>query len=187
MKKLLFSAVLVSLFLFGCSQDVGINEPAQQIGAKKSLIKLPADFQMLTEDQLTVSGKIDGSVGGFIEDSKELKGRGMRGKEMYASLIVPAGAFEGTKVFNIVFDNNDAAVQFTPSPMDFNKPLTLNFSIGGMDLKGVDEHSIDFVYITPQGDFEKVDYESIHVDKRQGTLTVVNAQLNHFSRYGFID
>lgn len=193
MKKFLFSAVIFSLFIFGCSQDVGINEPAQQkqqvqvVSAQKSLIKLTADSGLLTEAQLSIGGLIDGRRGGFITGSKRLRGRRMRDNVMTASLYIPHGAFKGRKYINVLFDNQDASIQFTPSPMEFDKPLTLNFSIVGLDYSEINIDAVDFVYINNQGEFEKVQYESIEKDEDNGTLTVIGAKLNHFSRYGFVD
>ena len=194
MKKLLVSAVLVSLFLFGCSQDANINQPVQQqtqqvqqVSPQKSVIKLPADHKLLTEAQLTIGKRINGEYGGLIMGSKIIPSNNWHFNVMFASLYVPAGAFEGTKYINAIFDNSDASIQFTPSPMDFDKPLSLTFSVSGLDFSGINLDNVDFVYITPQGDYEKIEYSYISKDAATGTLTVFNAKIPHFSRFGFID
>ncbi len=195
MKKLLSTAVLLSLFVFGCSQDVGINNPVQQqqqqqvqqVQQQKSVIKLPADHQLLTETQLTIGKQIDGEVGGFIMGAKIIPGGNMRFNVMYAALYVPAGAFQGTKNINVRFDYSDASIDFNPTGTVFDKPLSLTFSVSGLDFSGINLDNVDFVYINNKGEYEKIEYSYISKDAATGTLKVFNAKLNHFSRYGFID
>ncbi len=82
MKKLLFAAALVSLFMFGCSQDIGVNQPVQSKSTHE-IIKLPAFSSLSSESVVSVSESIDGSVGGAV----------------YLNQTVPGGPF-GQVVFN---------------------------------------------------------------------------------------
>ncbi len=190
MKKILALSILAALFIFGCSKDIGVTEPVQQqvkTQAKKTLVALPAGTQMMTEEQLTIGKMIDGNRGGTIFGSKTMPGGNMRFVSFTALMSIPAGAFTGNKYITMIFDNSSASVQFTPSPTEFDKPLDLSFIVSGLVFTGMNLSNVDFVYITPQGDTEPVHYAYISTNIYFGSLAVYGAELNHFSRYGFVE
>lgn len=186
MKKLLAAAALLSLFLFGCSQDIGVNQPVQS-KATHEIIKLPAISSLSSEAIVSVSETIDGTVGGAVYLNQSVAG-GPFGQVVFnGELDVPQGAYSGTQNIAITFDDQTTAATYTPSPFYFDQPVTLTLELKGLDLTGVDPNTVDFVYIDPTGQIDHVQYSSIQVDLATGTLKVVGAELHHFSRYGFID
>ena len=186
MKNLLIILLLSSgLFLVGCSKDSSLvgptgtditNQPVQTQG--DSFISLP--FTSL--DKLKKEEKeINGDEGGTIEIEGKLK----HGIKFEAKLVIPKGAFEGTKKITVKFDKKIAAFDFSPNNTTFDKPLLFTAKIEGLNLKGIDPNSVQFGYIDKNGNLVPIVYDEIKVDVEEGELAVYNAQLNHFSRYGW--
>ena len=83
--------------------------------------------------------------------------------------------------------NDDfGAATFSPSGT-WAKPVIYNLTIQGIDLSNVDPSKVTFVYMAPDGKYYKAKYQSIYVEKQSGKLQIINAQLPHFSRWGFIN
>jgi hypothetical protein len=78
------------------------------------------------------------------------------------------------------------AATFSPSGT-FLKPVIYNLTIVGLDLSNVDPAKVKFVYMAPNGQYYTPVYERLYVEKQSGKLQIVNAQLPHFSRYGFVN
>jgi hypothetical protein len=75
---------------------------------------------------------------------------------------------------------------FSPSGT-FLKPVIYNLTIVGVDLSNVNPATVSFVYMAPDGKYYKPNYQNIVVDKQCGRLQIINAELTHFSRYGFVN
>jgi hypothetical protein len=77
-------------------------------------------------------------------------------------------------------------MEFGPS-MQFQVDVEYTYTIYGADLTDITEENLDFVYIDVSGNMYPVPYESVSMDTTNGMLKVVNAELPHFSRYGFVN
>ncbi len=187
MKKLLFSIGLSFLLLAGCS-DIGTNsdfpESPNSQGAKKEIVKIPSRSSLGIEAQFTAVETIDGQVGGSVVLNATYPS-GSGSVSISAVLTVPAGAFQGTKDISVTFEDALAAVELLPS-MQFDVPLSLDLSYGGIDLSSVSANSVDFAYIAGENQFQPVQKENLKVDAATGNLSVNKAVLTHFSRYAFI-
>ena len=185
MKKLYLLIAAASLFYFGCS-DVSTNNVNQPVNSGKQIIQLPAKAGMNVESVLSVSEKVNGSWGDILFLNGSYKDN--NGNKIYtiASLIVPGGAFKGTKTLSMTCDQTFAGLDFAPS-MTFDKPLYLTLSFTGLDLKsmGITNSDIGFYYVDDGGNLVPIQNSGIIVSLRTGTLTVIGAQIDHFSRYAF--
>ena len=78
-----------------------------------------------------------------------------------------------------------AALDFGPDGLNLEKPALLTVTFKGIDFeKGAKAEDFDFLYI--DGDqLSPVIYKKIIIDKKKRWIKVVNAELYHFSRYGF--
>ena len=87
----------------------------------------------------------------------------------------------------MTIDDQFAAVSFTPE-MVFSIPAELNLKFEGINLDtlNVVTGDYDFVYIDDYGNIELVAYNAIHVNESKGKIWVNKADINHFSRYGWI-
>lgn len=176
MKRLiLFSFVVLGLFLAGCSDQSSLVGPTQQISQQqgRTLIGLPISS---LNKSIKASEKINGAEGGTIEFEGKLKGGKIK---VEGKLVIPAGAFNGTRKISIKLDKKTASFKFGPSGT-FDKPLLFSAEISGLKVKG---NNADFVYIGKNNNLTTVVNDASGID--DGTVYVVNAQLNHFSRYGW--
>jgi hypothetical protein len=84
-------------------------------------------------------------------------------------------------------DDEFAAVSFTP-PMVFSIPAELDLKFEGIDLAKLSAITGDyqFVFISDSYAIEQVTYNTMNVDEPEGKLWVKKADINHFSRYGWI-
>ena len=175
MKRLiLFSFVAVGLFLAGCSEQSSLVGPTQQISQQQGITLI--DLPVTTLDKsVRASKKINGAEGGIVEFEGEIKD----GVEVHGTLVIPAGAFEGTRKISIKLDKKTASFEFGPSGT-FNIPVLFSATITGLNLNG---SNASFVYVENNGGMTNVTSDASGIS--DGGLYVINAQLNHFSRYGW--
>ena len=182
MKKLLTFVLLSVLIFFGCSQDSEITAP---VSRQLKLIELPLPSSGLTVETLTINKWINGANGG--EFSGEYQYQSSTGTvSQYSTLEFSAGAFSGSKNITQTFNTGGAAMEFGPS-MQFSATVKYTYEIYGADLTGINPATLNFVYIDANGYMYPVLYESVSMDENTGMLKVVDAELPHFSRYGFVN
>lgn len=186
MKKFIPPILMIFVLMFGCSPDANITSPDDSIQPKANLIKLPAmKSGLMIEADLRRTKDINGANGGTFEESFEFQS--VNGTvSINSKLVFPAGAFTGFKNISQTFNTETASLEFGPA-MQFNIPVQYTLTVTGLDLTGVNPDSLDFVYVAQDGSITGVDYDSITSNVATGTLTVNNALLEHFSRYGFVN
>jgi len=186
MKYLINLALFSILFFSGCYEESGITSPVDSgSGHQLKLIQLPTSFNGLAVETITYSKDINGNYGG--EFSAQYSYQSNSGTvSQYSTLVFDAGAFSGVKTITQTFNTGGAAMDFGP-PMQFQATLKYTYKITGVDLSGVNPATLTFVYIDANGNMYPVNYESIEIDEATGMLKVVNAELPHFSRYGFVN
>jgi hypothetical protein len=183
MRKFLLFAVFISfLALSGCSHyesDPDALPPA----SSKSFIELPPKTQLSTENTFFTFKLISGLIGGEIGLNAGYNGpNGL--VSINADLNIPSHAFLGLKLISYFINDQYAAVDFFPA-LTFNHSLTFDLTFTGLDLTGVNPDDVDFCYLDFFGHLHHVQYSQIVVDIPTGTLKVVGAKLEHFSRYIF--
>ncbi len=180
MKKLFLSIALAGLLLAGCTNQnslVGPEPVSQQQAPAKQFVPMPQNTHLSVEGSVTVSKEIDGSRGGFVVLLKRVDDI-----TVFATLYVPRGAFEGTENISITV-NNDGTVEFGPNGLEFKKDLRFDYFIQGLELQ---DSEYVFGFLGNDGSIQTlVDYAHISVNHRLGILSVRNAKISHFSRYGF--
>ncbi len=193
MKKLFLFIAAISLFYFGCT-DVATNSINQPVNSSKKMIQLPAKSAPSSKSGLTiasatglsVSQKINGAIGDILFLSGNYTT--LSGNKIFAiaTLIIPSGAFNGRQTLTMACDNTYAGLDFSPS-MTFNKSLYLTLSFTGLDLKsmGVTNSNVGFYYVDDSGNYTPIPNSGVFVDLKAGALTVIAAQIDHFSRYAF--
>ncbi len=100
-------------------------------------------------------------------------------------LNFPRNAFDGEKLVTMSVEQNFGSTTFLPHS-NFNFPAEYDLKYEGLDLTGLSPSQLDFVYMNEDGTYEQVVYDEISMDLSKGKIEIKNAQLPHFSRYGFV-
>lgn len=186
MRKLSYIAALLLLSFVGCMQESNITEPFNSVekSQAKTIIMLPDKADINVEDVFSSSQNINGVTGGEIHLIKNYQAANGQTVNIDCKLTVPANSsFADSR--NITLQVSDqAGVDFYPS-MTFNQPVILNYTITGLDLSGVNPDDVDFFYVDQNGNLAPTVNDGVSVNQASGTLTVVNAQLPHFSRWAY--
>lgn len=189
MKKLLYFLSVLLVVFFGCTETINQTNPIQT--SKKELIPIPPESSFNTETEYSVTKTINGSSGGTMVLHNTYVSSSGHTVTINAVLQIPKGAFEGTTDITLTTDDYYAAVSFNPH-MTFAIPLNLNLSFSGLNLNSlhINPQHVDFCYIEEDedgnGDAEHINYQNLYVNLNAGLVSVTGAQLNHFSRYGFV-
>lgn len=181
MKQILFSILFAGLLLGGCS-DLNNSVAPNQNGNTAKLFKMPQAADMSTETMFTASENVDGEQGGNLQLSGSYQGTSGL-VTVQATLNVPASAYSGEKVLYVANSSAYAEIDFDPS-LTFDTPVLLTATVTGLDLSGVNPANVFFAYLSDDGSYvEPIACDQISVDVANGTLSVTNAHLSHFSRY----
>lgn len=186
MNKTMKLLIIPVLFLFGCEQGIDVSNPLPETSHEYKLIKVPLPEDLRVEDLFTESKDINGDTGGWFVEDFGYSGGPFGYVNFHSVLHFYSGAFSGTETITQTFNTVTAAITFGPS-MQFNVPVDYTLTITGLDLTGVDSEYLSFVYIDASGNLYPVEYEYVDMDASTGMLKVKNAELNHFSRYGFVN
>jgi len=190
MKNLISIIIVLSLSILGCTENGDLVSPnSSQNGTTQiapNWLKFPAADQSRLNKITTVSQSIDGSIGGSITLFDEYSGGPFQFVYVEAEIQFNPGAYYGTKNITLSVDDNDCIVEFGPSSV-FEIPANYTMTITGLDLSNVNVSQIDFVYLRVDGTTEAVAYDKIDVDVAKGKIKVLNAKLDHFSRYGWVN
>lgn len=190
-KKLLVVIVVATLSFWGCSENSSLTEPTDA-QTNQSFLKISDNIEVseLSVEAKSVLGVDDvktlnksflpssisevigdegGNVRFFLSENRALS---------IGKLGIAAGELNNTEV-TVAMVPGAAALDLTPEN-NFSTSAQLTVCFMGVNLPS---SGADFVYIDEDGTQGEVAYDRIIVG--YGWAVVVNAQLNHFSRFGF--
>ncbi|PIW68972.1 MAG: hypothetical protein COW08_09680 [Ignavibacteriales bacterium CG12_big_fil_rev_8_21_14_0_65_30_8] len=174
----------VGLFLVGCSNDSSLVGPTQQnIQSSSSFIALGDNLSLQKSDPLYIVKTVNGNTGGQID----IVGSFDKGKiEVNGTLTVPAGAYSGDLDITILMEGKEAVIDFGPSSITFETPLLFTMEVVGVKIKKKDQGQIHFVYLDGNGTLTPVELlGTTVVNSKDRMLSVYDAPITHFSRYGW--
>ena len=186
MKKVVLTIISALFIIVGCQDDNSILQPVENVHNVSILNKdrnystqdYDHDYFAFFKKKYVVDGK-KGAMLYFNEPFRNEKGEfGI----LNAWLTIPAGAFEGELEFEVLFYLDNYSMELYPSPFTFKKPLSLTLYFYNVDLSEKD-NLLDFRYVEGAG--EDVEYRYKKIDIENGNIFVWDAQLHHFSRYGW--
>ncbi len=185
MKKVLYFILAAGLFFFGCS-DVGTNVVNQPATSNKTIVKIPAKSGHAIVSGLSVDKNINGSLGGIIILNSGFDAEDGSQVGVFATLKIPRNAFDGTTDISMAADVEYAGLIFGPH-MVFNVPLRLNLTFTGLNFKelGIKNDKVGFYNVDDNGNLIPVPNNGVFINYSTGTIRVVDAQIDHFSRYAF--
>ncbi len=197
MKKYFLLLVTAGLVLSGCNSENLIVDPvqsnsnvkqSQSLVIETGFIQLPVIKQTGNNiaSDLTDTDLIYGNKGGELEVEGKLGIAKSSVVEVHGTLDIPKGAFKGSKTLSMSADKNSTSVTFGPSGSFFDKSLLLDLEYKGLNLVGIDVSKIKFVYLSSDGIYSIIPNDGIQVDVKEGKLEVHGAQIDHFSRFGFV-
>ena len=184
MKKVLSVAAVLMVLFVGCSKDVNINSPVQD-QVTEEFVTRTGSQGLSSEATFSTSKVIDGSKGGLLQIGDQWTTQSGKQGSVYAYLYFPAGAFSGIKTITMTVDNGKLTGTFGPG-MSFSKPVSFSVLFAGVNLSNQTQSQYTFVYYDTAGKKYEISSSYIYFDRTKGVLGILNAQLPHFSRYGFI-
>ena len=191
MNKYFYILMLLALFAIGCKDNSNIVSPVDNavktndIVSNPNWITLPPSTENALKKDVAVSKLIHDYEDSELEINTWYRSRS--GKiSIYAAAEFQKYSFNGNRYVTMSVNDEFGTTDFSPSGV-WTKPVIFNLRISGIDLHNVDRSLVDFVYMAPDGSYHKAIYKRIYVNTRRGILQVVNAQLPHFSRWGFIN
>lgn len=186
MKNILITFIIFIPYFIGCT-DTPIS-PFEQDSVSYQLIKLPPKAGLSADSLFTVTEEIDGKKGGEIKLMVEYETVDGDTIKIDVKIKFKKDSFEGKVDITLTTDDELAAVSFAPG-MVFDKPAELDLKFEGLDLKSLNlsKGNCDFVFIADDGSTEPVSYNALHVNENKGKIWITKAELNHFSRYGFVN
>jgi len=192
MYKYLAILVILALFVIGCTDESNMIAPVDNTVINNEVISspnwislLPAEYQALKKD-ITVGKIIEGDEESLLEINTGYAGGPFGWISITASTRFQRYSFTGERYVTMSINDDFGAATFTPSRV-WDKPVIYNLTIQGIDLSNVDPSTVTFVYMSTDGNYYRAKYQSISVDKQSGKLQIINAELPHFSRWGFIN
>ncbi len=137
------------------------------------------DFKVKASKKFNIKGK----KGGTIKLQVKWKYNNGEKVELKAKLEIPKDAFKDELDFDMIFNLQDYNLELYPSPFTFDKPVKLDLKFKNVDVGLFTESNFDFNYI--DGKEEVIKYKKNKIDIGKRTLEVEEAELHHFSRYGW--
>lgn len=182
-KKYLGVVTIFFMFLPGCTKDNFVENPLTAEPEGTSLINLPRSIKAEVGVVFSSSNLVNGDFGGSV--ILDTLYQGLTGPmKIFAEIKFKAKAFTGTHLVTMMIDNVSGTVSFNP-PLVFVRPANLDMKFIGLDLNGMNDENISFVYINPNGNFEPVLCKEIIVNVSERALQLKDAEIKHFSRYGW--
>ena len=186
--------LLLLLILFvSCNEDPGVLSTKSNNGEEfetyppgADSIFIPLNLPPSEIPNLRVSKVIDGNDGGKIEFDYEYQTKDGNTITISAELEFEDGAFDGIEEIWMIFNNETATISFYPH-LVFNEEVELEVEYTGIDLSGFNPNTVDFIFQNYDGTIENVEYDEIEIDVSNGTIELDDAELTHFSRYGFVN
>ncbi len=198
MKQILFIIVFFTLIFSACDNITDpvsnpdslkkINwSPDNQSGdaIRISIIPLPEKSPIYLDSIFTITQTINGLLGGTITLNKAYISKEGSLVTILVSMIVPPLAFLGQRDITVTIEDSTAVMDCGPS-MTFRRSLICLQTFTGLDLSKYNPDEIDFMYIKNDGGFVSVPRSSILVNKSLGLVTVIDARINHFTKYGWV-
>ena len=187
MKRLVYLFAMLTLLVIGCSEQSSVLAPENNNKTTEpNWITLPINNSMSVNADVSVSRLLYGNEESLLEINTGYAGGTFGWISITANARFQRNSFTGSRYTTMSVNDQFGAATFSPSGT-FTKPVIYNLTIMGLNLSNVDPAKVSFVYMSPDGKYYKPVYDKIYVEKQSGKLQIINAQLPHFSRYGFVN
>ncbi len=192
MLKYLSMLMVLALFVIGCTDESSMVSPVNnsintdEEVSNPNWITLPSSDDLALKKDISVGKTIYGDQESLLEINTGYAGGPFGWISITANARFQRYSFTGSRYVSMSVNDQFGTASFSPSGT-WAKSVIYNLTIMGVDLSKVDPSKVSFVYMSPDGKYYKAKYQSIYVEKQSGKLQIINAQLPHFSRWGFIN
>ena len=188
--------------MIGCQDDNSILEPTNELSFDNSLNKgrviLRSDSEISSNNtsepnwitipssglEKSTSKMVYGNDETLLDLNTSVQGGIFGCVQINATLRFKRGSFVGSRYITMSISSSYGTASFSPSGV-FDKPAIYNSTIMGLDLSGINPDEVQFVYMGTDGKYYPIDVQHILVEPQSGKLQVINAEIPHFSRYGW--
>lgn len=177
MKKSILLLLLLGITFLGCNDNLD-----------NTIVSTQANIEKEIGSNYYASELIDGEIGGWVIINDYYINAQGEPITIYLRLRFLPGSFQGTQNIEMFLNPEDASIQLYPE-MTFARDVRMDLWYIGVDLQAMGYTSsgdVDFVYFADNGDIEIIENNKSSVDLNKDQIKVMNARLNHFSRYGWI-
>ena len=212
MKKGVLTLIAALVLIIGCSDESGLVNPLnneaeyQELSKRSRRTSSPStttttssttennsegisnpDWIVIPDEGMEISTSkwVNGADETLLDLNTSVQGGLFGNIQVNATLRFKRGAFEGSRYITMSINSKYGNATFSPSGT-FDVPAIYNATIMGLDLTGINPDDIKFVYMGEDGLYYPIDVQSIYVEPQSGKLQVINAELSHFSRYGWV-
>jgi hypothetical protein len=192
MLKYLSVLMLLAIFVIGCTDKSNMLSPVDNITGNNEAVTnpsfielLPANNQTIKKD-VAVSKTIYGDQESLLEINTGYAGGPFGWISITANARFQRYSFTGSRYVTMSISDNNGTASFSPSGT-WALPVIYNLTIQGIDLSNVNPATVTFVYMASDGNYYKAKYQSLYIEKQSGKIQLINAELPHFSRWGFIN
>lgn len=177
MKFISYLIIFLALIITGCEDRTDTSIGPIQDG-QIELLKLPG------QQTFTTNKIINGDTGGELLIDTSYAGGPFGLVKIYSRIVFPPGYYQGDVDISMTIDDAEAILIFEPSMM-FDSSATLNISFEGLDLRGVNPSTINFVYLNDDGSTTRVNRKDLKVIYGLGKIQLEDAVIPHFTRLAF--
>jgi hypothetical protein len=186
MRRSIYLFALLTLFVVGCSEESSVLSPVNDVSiSEPNWIALPQAVGMQAEKISSSQKSINGAIGATWKWNTSYTGTLGR-VTIDFNMVFKPNSFSGTKTITQSHDDATCVSTFNPS-MVFNTPVICTVTYAGLDLSGINPSTVKFAYLAANGSVQYASHEGITVNLSTKTLSVKNAKIPHFSRYGFVN
>ena len=183
--------LIAAFMLVGCNVDQDslvspIDEGYTDLGTEVSpdWIVLPARTNLSAEGSVSVSKLVKGNEETLLEINTGYQVGWNKWIQITANARFQRNSFHGQRYITMTIDDECGTATFSPSG-NFDKPVIYNLTIMGLDLSRVNQNNVKFVYFAPDGRYYQPKYRQMYIERQSGKLQINDAELPHFSRFGF--
>ena len=191
MGKYILAIAAMTLMLVGCNVDQDnsvspFDESYTDLGTERNpdWIVLPAKSGLSTEGEISISQLVKGNEETLMEINTGYQVSKNKWIQITANARFQRNSFPGQRYITMSINDQYGTATFSPSGT-FSKPVIYNLTIMGLDLSAVNANNVKFVYFAPDGKYYQPKYRQLLVEKQSGKLQINDAELPHFSRFGF--
>ena len=190
MKRLLFlSLTSIMLIFISCQNEGPITSPESPPSQKQSdfqptWIGLPQNASVKLLKSFHTSERITKAKGGQLTIDETYTTRAGKEVHTYSNIAFAPGCVKKDCIISMNIDDRTGVSTFYPH-QTFNFPAILNQTFTGLDLSDKDISKIHLYFMNPAGTWEIMECDYLKIDAANGTITIVNGKLPHFSVYGY--